>query len=118
MMMIIGFGVTITFLILCFGLLIYHLYLVITNQTTWEHGRDHENHKSSSYYDQVPESVLPFNRGICFNLMKFYYDNSVCSICEYFGLDIFQSFQMNQVILVPPLDENGDYQGDCLAHCC
>mmetsp|Transcript_34578 Transcript_34578/g.47917 ORF Transcript_34578/g.47917 Transcript_34578/m.47917 type:complete len:533 (-) Transcript_34578:223-1821(-) len=46
---------------------IFHTYLAVTNQTTWELTRNHK----ISYLSNVPENVAPFSRGILTNLKEF-----------------------------------------------
>ncbi|KAJ3680453.1 hypothetical protein LUZ60_016731 [Juncus effusus] len=50
-----------------FLLLVFHSYLALTNQTTYELAR----RKRISYLRQIPEKVKPFSKGLCKNLSNF-----------------------------------------------
>lgn len=47
-----------------FLLLVYHSYLLATNQTTWEHTK----RKELDYIKIYPNRYLPFDRGFCRNI--------------------------------------------------
>jgi hypothetical protein len=71
------------FMLFVGGLLIYHTYLVLTNQTTYEASyRDRV-----PYLKDVPEHVRPFSRGVVRNLHSF----CVCKRPLKFTLEDFQS---------------------------
>jgi palmitoyltransferase len=56
------------FLLFVGGMLIYHTYLALTNQTTYEASyRDRV-----PYLKDVPEQIRPFSRGITKNLWSFF----------------------------------------------
>lgn len=48
-------------------LILFHSYLIMTNQTTYELVR----RRRIPYLRGVPESVYPFNKGVCRNLFDF-----------------------------------------------
>jgi hypothetical protein len=52
---------------LVFGLCLFQLYLVITNQTTWEALKRHR----ISYLQDIPEELFPFNQ-VGINLVQAY----------------------------------------------
>lgn len=55
-------------------LLFYHIYLMMTNQTTWEHSR----RPAISYLRVYPKSVFPFDYGIKQNMMQLlFHENKV-----------------------------------------
>jgi palmitoyltransferase len=49
--------------------LVYHSYLAVTNQTTWEHWSPHR----ISYLRHHPERA-PFSRGFAQNLLDFFHN--------------------------------------------
>ena len=53
------------------GLFVFHVYLMLTNQTSWE-----VNKRSKiSYLKELPESVFPFSEGIVKNTIGFWCGN-------------------------------------------
>ncbi|KAL7613967.1 protein S-acyltransferase 10 isoform X1 [Lactuca sativa] len=54
-------------LIFLFLLLVFHTYLIMTNQTTYELVRRRRIH----YMRSIPERVHPFSKGVCRNLYDF-----------------------------------------------
>jgi palmitoyltransferase len=50
------------------GLFVFHIYLVVTNQTSWEVTK----RSKISYLKDLPESVFPFDEGIMKNTAEFW----------------------------------------------
>jgi len=59
--------ICILFIFMPLGLLCYHTYLMSTNQTTWENAKRNK----ISYLKDLPEFILPFDKGVCINISKF-----------------------------------------------
>ncbi|KAL9680380.1 hypothetical protein QQ045_018259 [Rhodiola kirilowii] len=60
--------ITLTFaLIFVLLLLLFHSYLILTNQTTYELVR----RRRIPYLREIPERVYPFSNGICSNIYNF-----------------------------------------------
>jgi len=51
-----------------FGLWLFHTYLMLTNQTTWEVSKRHK----ISYLQELPEEEFPFDNGCISNICEFY----------------------------------------------
>jgi len=51
-----------------FGLWLFHTYLMLTNQTTWEVSKRHK----ISYLQELPEDEFPFDNGYVSNVREFY----------------------------------------------
>src|SRR5438552_1816274 len=49
------------------GLFVYHTYLCMTNQTTWEASKRHK----ITYLMNLPYDVIPFDRGLFNNIVEF-----------------------------------------------
>lgn len=67
--LLVTLSISLIFLIL---LLLFHSYLVLTNQTTYELVR----RRRISYLRGIPERVYPFSKGTCRNLSNFCCDRS------------------------------------------
>jgi len=93
-----GLLMSIIFFFVTIGLFVFHFYLISTNQTTWE------TMGTSTYMTEVPDGVLPFNRGVWVNCLRFWLKN--------------QNNSYKELPLTPPLDEDGEFQKSCLADCC
>mmetsp|Transcript_41784 Transcript_41784/g.67787 ORF Transcript_41784/g.67787 Transcript_41784/m.67787 type:complete len:285 (-) Transcript_41784:81-935(-) len=72
-----GFILLIGFTILPFSLCLYHIYLAMTNQTTWEQMR----RSRIEYLKDVPENVFPFSQGILENFRTFFLAWKLSPIC-------------------------------------
>ncbi|KAJ3672362.1 hypothetical protein LUZ60_007083 [Juncus effusus] len=72
-------------LILLVALLIFHTYLILTNQTTYEFTR----RRRIFYFRGIPEKVHPFSKGMCKNL------SSVCCSTE----------SVYKLERIPPIEE-------------
>ena len=68
------FSLSIFPLILVASLALYHLFLVLSAQTTWEHLA----RENITYLQPVPDGVNPFSRGLLTNLAEFFSRNSGC----------------------------------------
>jgi len=51
-----------------FGLWVFHSYLMLTNQTTWEVSK----RRKISYLQELPEEVFPFDNGCMANVRQFW----------------------------------------------
>ena len=60
-------GLSVFPLILVVSLFLYHVYLIITAQTTWEH----LSRENITYLQGVPDGVNPFSRGVLGNIKEF-----------------------------------------------
>lgn len=88
LIMIVLFAVLAFCFIFLFLLLLFHSYLALTNQTTFELAR----RRRISYFRGIPRSVSPFSKGICGNLYMF-----CCSCDSIYTLEA-----------VPPIEELKD----------
>jgi len=80
------------------GLVLHHVLLILTNQTSWEHVG------TVTYLEDLPDGILPFSRGPLTNCRRFWGTPSHVHVRE--------------VMLLPPQDEHGDYETTCWADCC
>ncbi len=60
-------GLSVFPLVMVVSLFLYHLYLVLTAQTTWEH----LSRENITYLHRVPDGVNPFSRGLSGNIAEF-----------------------------------------------
>eukprot|EP01016_Furgasonia_blochmanni_P006835 TRINITY_DN12744_c0_g1_i2.p1 TRINITY_DN12744_c0_g1~~TRINITY_DN12744_c0_g1_i2.p1 ORF type:complete len:213 (-),score=49.08 TRINITY_DN12744_c0_g1_i2:114-692(-) len=60
------------FFVFAGGLLLYHTFLVLTNQTTWEHNRS----SSLDYVKCYPRGYLPFSKGVVENFKTIFLHKS------------------------------------------